>query len=66
LTWGERIIVGIVGSVVGGIVASMLATGNPSLTPAAGFDLLSIIFAVGGALIALFAWKRMVRRPRII
>lgn len=66
LTWIERIVVGIVGAVVGGTVASLLTTGTLNITAAGGFDILSIILAVIGALIALFVWKRVVRRRAIV
>lgn len=63
LTWVERTIVGIVGAVVGGTLASLLTTGSLNITAVGGFDLMSIILAVIGALVALFVWKRVVRRP---
>ena len=59
LSWLERIVVGIAGAVVGGTVASLLTTGNLDITAAAGFDLISIVVAVIGSLIAIFAWKRV-------
>jgi len=58
LSWLERIIVGIVGAVVGGTLATLVTTGNLDVTAAAGFDIMSIILAVVGALIAIFVWKR--------
>lgn len=61
LSWVERTVVGIVGAVVGGTLAQLLTTGTISLTAAGGFDLVSIIISVIGALIALFVWKRFVR-----
>ena len=62
LSWIERTIVGIVGAVVGGTIASLLTTGTLDITAANGFDLISIVLAVLGALITLFIWKRVVRR----
>jgi uncharacterized membrane protein YeaQ/YmgE (transglycosylase-associated protein family) len=61
LSWVERIIVGVVGAVIGGTLAQLLTTGTINLTAAGGFDLVSIIISVVGALIALFVWKRVVR-----
>jgi uncharacterized membrane protein YeaQ/YmgE (transglycosylase-associated protein family) len=58
LSWLERTVVGIVGAVIGGTLASFLTTGSLSVTAAAGFDIVSIVLAVIGALIAIFAWKR--------
>lgn len=58
LSWIERIIVGVVGAVVGGTIASFLTTGNLDITASAGFDVVSIVIAVIGALIAIFAWKK--------
>jgi uncharacterized membrane protein YeaQ/YmgE (transglycosylase-associated protein family) len=58
LSWLERTVVGIVGAVVGGTLATLFTTGNLNFTAAAGFDVMSIIIAVVGALIAIFVWKR--------
>lgn len=58
LSWLERIIVGIVGAVVGGTLATLVTTGNLDVTAAVGFDIMSIILALVGALIAIFVWKR--------
>ena len=58
LSWIERIIVGMVGAVVGGTLATLVTTGNLDVTAAVGFDIMSIILAVVGALIAIFVWKR--------
>lgn len=63
LTWIERIVVGIVGSIVGGTIASLISTGRLDIAAADGFNILSIFLSVIGALIALFVWKRVVRRP---
>lgn len=61
LSWPEKIVVGIVGAVVGGSLAQLLTTGTIGLTAAGGFDLISIVVSVVGALIALFVWKHLVR-----
>lgn len=58
LSWIERTVVGIIGAVVGGTVASMLTTGTLDIAAAGGFDLISIVVSVLGALGALFVWKR--------
>ena len=62
LTWLERLLTGIVGAVIGGTLATFLTTGTLDITAASGFNIISITVAVIGALIALFAWKRL--RPR--
>lgn len=59
LSWLERIVVGVAGALVGGTIASLLTTGNLDITAAAGFDLISIVVAVIGSLIAIFAWKKL-------
>lgn len=59
LSWVERIIVGVVGAVVGGSIAQLITTGTIGVSAAAGFDLVSIILAVLGALGSLFVWKRV-------
>lgn len=61
LSWVERIVVGVVGAVVGGTLASALMGGGLNLTAAGGFDIVSIVVSVIGALLALFVWKRVVR-----
>ena len=61
LTWIERIAVGVVGAVIGGTLANLLTTGSLDITAAAGFNIVSIVISVIGALIALFIWKRFVR-----
>ena len=66
LTWIERTIVGVVGAIIGGTLASLLTTGTLDITSSAGFDLISIILSVVGALIALFVWKRVVRRSTMV
>ncbi len=65
LTWLERTVVGVIGAVVGGTIASILTTGTLDITAAAGFDIVSIVLAVVGALLALFVWKRVGHRNAI-
>ena len=59
LSWPEKIIVGIVGALVGGTIAHVITTGSFDLASAASFDLLSIVISVIGALISIFAWKKI-------
>ena len=59
LSWPEKIIVGIVGALVGRTIAHVITTGSFDLASAASFDLLSIVISVIGALISIFAWKRI-------
>lgn len=59
LSWMERVVVGIVGAVVGGSIAQLLTTGTIGVTAAASFDIVSIILAILGALGSLFVWKRV-------
>ena len=66
LSWVERIVVGVVGAVVGGTVVSILTTGRLDFTTAGGFDLVSLIVAIMGALLSLFVWKKFVRRPSTV
>jgi len=62
LSWLERIVVGIVGSVVGGTLYTLVTTGSLSLDAASGFNVISLIVAVIGALVVLFVWKRVAHR----
>ncbi|MGL4724966.1 MAG: GlsB/YeaQ/YmgE family stress response membrane protein [Scandinavium sp.] len=48
------VILGIVGAVVGGWLGSMLGLGTVT-----GFDVRSILIAVAGALVVLFAWHKI-------
>lgn len=61
LSWPERIGVGIVGAFVGGLLTNLITTGTFSLTGSNDFDIISILVAVVGALLALFVYKRMRR-----
>ena len=62
LSWLERVVVGVVGAVVGGTIANLLSTGTFDITTSSGFDPLSLIVAVLGALLSLFVWKRVAHR----
>ena len=66
LTWFERVIVGVVGAIIGGTIANLLTTGTLSIASSNGFDLVSIVLAVIGALITLFIWKRVVHRRALL
>ncbi len=66
LSWLERIVIGVVGSVVGGTLYRVLTTGSLDLTASNSFDLGSIVISVIGALLSLFIWKRYVRRGATI
>lgn len=61
LSWPERIGVGIVGAFVGGLIANLITTGTLALTASNDFNIMSIIIAVIGGLVALFVYKRMRR-----
>ena len=59
LSWAERIVVGVVGAVVGGTIAHLITTGNLDLVSAASFDIVSMVVSVVGALISIFTWKKI-------
>lgn len=61
LSWVERVIVGIVGAMVGGTLYRVLTTGTLDLTASNNFDIVSMIVAVIGSLISVFVWKKMRR-----
>lgn len=65
LSWLERTIVGIVGSIVGGSIYALITTGSIDIAASNNFDIMSIIVAVLGALLSIFVWKRFVRRGAI-
>ncbi len=66
LSWMERIVIGIVGSVIGGTLFRVFTTGTLDLTASNSFDLGSLVVSVIGALLAMFIWKRYVRRGATI
>ena len=59
LSWIERIVIGVVGSVVGGSLYRLVTTGALDLTASNNFDIVSMIVGVLGALLSLFVWKRV-------
>lgn len=65
LGWIERILVGIVGSLVGGTLYNLITTGSFDLTTADGFNIGSILLSVVGALLTLFVWKRVAHRRAV-
>ncbi len=48
------ILIGIAGAVVGGFISTLLGFGDIS-----GFDLRSMIIAIGGALVLLFTYRKV-------
>ena len=50
--WLGNIIVGIIGAFIGGLIMSMF--GQPGVS---GFDLYSVIVAIGGAVVTLFLYR---------
>lgn len=64
LSWIERTVVGIIGAFIGGTLTTLVTTGGLDFTAAIGFDIMSIIIAVVGSIIAIVAWKRL--RPSIL
>jgi uncharacterized membrane protein YeaQ/YmgE (transglycosylase-associated protein family) len=55
--WVVSIILGIVGAVVGGWIGTLLGFGGVS-----GFDLRSLVVAVGGAIVVLFVYRTLTRK----
>ena len=55
--WVVSIILGIVGAVVGGWIGTLLGFGKVS-----GFDLRSLLVAVGGALVVLVVYRALTRK----
>lgn len=66
LSWPERIIVGIVGAFVGGFIVNLLTTGTLDITGSNDFNIISILVAVLGGLIALFVYKRTRRSRHVV
>jgi uncharacterized membrane protein YeaQ/YmgE (transglycosylase-associated protein family) len=62
LSWPERIGVGIVGAFVGGLIANLITTGTLALSGSNDFNIMNILLAIVGGLVALFIYKRTVRR----
>ena len=61
LSWPERIGVGVVGAFVGGLIANLLTTGTFTLTASNDFNIVSVVVAVLGGLVALYIYKRVRR-----
>jgi uncharacterized membrane protein YeaQ/YmgE (transglycosylase-associated protein family) len=57
----STMILGIVGSFLGGSLFSLITLGTISLTPA-GFSIPSLIVAIIGSMIAIFLWGLVTRR----
>ena len=55
--WIMNVVVGIVGAFVGGLLMSML--GQPGVS---GFNLYSVLVAIGGAVVLLFLYKTFAGR----
>jgi uncharacterized membrane protein YeaQ/YmgE (transglycosylase-associated protein family) len=55
--WVVSMILGIVGAVVGGWIGTLLGFGKVS-----GFDLRSLLVAVGGAVVVLFVYRALTRK----
>jgi uncharacterized membrane protein YeaQ/YmgE (transglycosylase-associated protein family) len=56
--WLANILVGIVGAIVGGLIMTLLGSGGVS-----GFNLFSVLVAVGGAILVLFLVNMVRGRP---
>lgn len=59
LSWPERIIVGVIGAFVGGLLANVLTTGTFAFAGSNDFNLISLLVAVIGALVSLFVYKKV-------
>ena len=58
--WIVTILLGIGGALLGGMLATAAGMGGMS-----GFDLRSLLIAVGGALLLLLGYRMLIRRPAI-
>ena len=56
--WLSALILGVVGSFIGGTLATLITTGSLAITTT-GLNILGIILAVVGALIAIFIWQQV-------
>ncbi|WP_315787580.1 GlsB/YeaQ/YmgE family stress response membrane protein [Fischerella sp. JS2] len=57
-------LLGIIGSLIGGSLFNLLSTGNLVLT-GAGFSIGGLIVAIIGAIIAIFIWSLITRRSAV-
>lgn len=51
------IVIGIVGGIIGGFIGTTMGWGSVS-----GFDMRSLLLAIGGSLVLLIAWRALRRR----
>lgn len=58
--WVSALILGIIGSFIGGTLATLLTTGSLAIV-STGINILGIALAVVGALIAIFIWQQVSR-----
>jgi uncharacterized membrane protein YeaQ/YmgE (transglycosylase-associated protein family) len=56
--WAANILVGIVGAIVGGLLMTLLGSGGVS-----GFNVFSMLVAIGGAILVLFLVNMVRGRP---
>ncbi len=49
-----NIVVGIIGAIAGGFIMNLLGSGGVT-----GFNLYSLLVAIGGAVLVLFVWKQI-------
>ena len=59
--WVSALVLGVIGSFIGGTLATLLTTGSLTIA-SSGFNILGIILAVIGALIAIFIWQQVSKR----
>ncbi|MBD2431150.1 MULTISPECIES: GlsB/YeaQ/YmgE family stress response membrane protein [Fischerella] len=57
-------ILGIIGSLIGGSLFNLLYTGNLAIT-GAGFSIPGLIVAIIGAIVAIFIWSLITRRSAV-